>query len=127
MAFTIKSFEQIAAELAVTIAVATASTPAQKYARAQAALQVATAIQPIGQGNFSQSLAQIATIVTTKITDPGVVQLVNDLFNILNIFLAPLLVTEAAIPGMTSTIEGVANNVIAGITVIASQYPAPSA
>lgn len=124
MSFTIKPFEQVLAEIAVTIAVATASTPGAKDTRAQAALKAAAALQPIAAGNFSQSLAQLESLVTSS--DPGVTQLVQDIFAIANTFIGPLLVAETQAPGLAALIEGITTNVIAGVTAVASAYPAPT-
>jgi hypothetical protein len=124
---SIKPFEQVIAELGTTVAINSGTpTTAQKYSRAQVALAVAAGFTAASQGDAAALASQIETAVLTKVTDPGEVKLVTDLFNTGNTFLAPLGAAGTSIPLISATVQGVAANIAAGITAIASAYKAPA-
>jgi hypothetical protein len=120
---SIKPFEQILAEIGTTIGIdSAAKDPAGRYAAAQAALLVAAAFTAAASGDVSVLTTQLETTVLTKVTDPGQVKLVTDLFALGNTFLAPIAAASTAVPLITPVVQGIATNVAAGITAVASAY-----
>lgn len=127
MSLTIKPFEQVAAELATLAAIDIgASSAADKYARAQVALQVATAAQSLSSGDVATFSQTVQTAILAKVTDAGQQKVVTDLFGIANVFLLPAAQVDESIPLVSVGVAAIANNVAAGITAVASQYKAPA-
>lgn len=127
MSITLKTGGQLLVELATASGIAFgAKTAAQKYARAQVALQVAAGFQAASTGDLAGGLAEAQSAILSKVTDPGLAAFATDLFAIGNGQLTVLAQAETALPLLAETAEGVAANVAAGMTAIASKYPAPA-
>lgn len=123
MSLTIKPFEQILVEGATLAGINIgAKDAADKYARAQAALKVAGIATALATGDVAAVEAAAAGLITT--TDPGVAKFVTDLSALGNTLIQGAMVANAAIPLLSAGAELVATNVAAGITAVASQYPA---
>ena len=128
MSFTIKPFEQIIAEGATAAAIAIGSaTPAIKYAKAQAALQAASVFGSLAAGDIVGAASTLQALLASKVLDPGTAKLLSDLFTMGNTFLQADAAALAMFPGQTALAEGIATNIAAGITAVASTYPAPAA
>jgi len=126
MSLTIKPFEQIIVEGATLAGINIGATgPADKYARAQAALKVASIATALATGDVAAVEAAAEALIKTS--DPGVAKLVLDLSALGNTLIQGAMVMNAAVPLLSAGAELVATNVAAGITAVASQYPAPTA
>jgi hypothetical protein len=102
-----------------------AKSAADKYARAQAALQVAAIATALSTGDIGTVETQAQGLIKTS--DPGVAKFVSDLSGLANTLIQGAAVASAAIPLLSAGAELVATNIAAGITAIASTYPAPAA
>jgi hypothetical protein len=123
MTLTIKPFEQILVEGATLAGINIgASTAAVKYQRAQAALQVASIATALASGDIASVESAAAALIKTS--DPGVAKFISDLTSLSNTLIQGAMVLNAAVPLLSTGAELVATNVAAGITAIASQYPA---
>lgn len=123
MSLSIKPFEQILVEGATLAGINIgAKSAADKYARAQAALQVAGIATAMATGDVSAVEAAAASLIKTS--DPGIAKFVGDLTALGNTLIQGAMVANAAVPLLSAGAEIVAQNVAAGITAIASQYPA---
>ena len=128
MTLQIKSVAQLVVEGATLAAIDIGATsPAQKYARAQVALAVAAGFTALSSGDVTGAVEQIQTAVLSKVTDPGQVALANSLFNVGGIFISAAAAANGALPLLNATWQGVAGEIATGITAIASSYPAPAA
>jgi hypothetical protein len=126
MAITLKSVGQLLAEGATLAAIDIgASNAADKYARAQVALQVAAAFTSIAAGDLAGALATAQAALLAKVTDPGQVALIQGLFTIGNAQIQVVSQATTVIPLLSATAQGVAAEVAAGITAIASTYVTP--
>lgn len=123
MTLTIKPFEQILVEGTTLAGINIGATSAaQKYVRAQAAIKVAGIVSALATGDVASVEAAAASLITT--TDPGVAKFVTDLTALGNTLIQGAMVMNAAVPLLSVGAELVATNVAAGINAIASQYPA---
>lgn len=128
MSITLKSVGQLIVEGATVAAIDIgAANAAVKYERAQVALQVAAAFTALSSGDVSGALAQAQTALLSKVTDPGQVALIQGLFTIGNAQITVASQAATVIPLLSATAAGVASQIAAGITAIASTYPAPAA
>jgi hypothetical protein len=127
MSLSLIPVEQLAAEFLTAAAISVgASTPAVKYQRAQAALSVASVFQQAGQGNIAAA-SQALTTLASGISDPGLATAVQGLISVGQPFLSAEGAALAATPLLGITVEGALTNVAAGMTAVASKYPAPAA
>lgn len=128
MSITLKSVGQLFVEGATLAAIDIGATnAADKYARAQVALQVAASFTAISSGDLAGGLATAQAALLAKVTDPGQVALIQGLFTIGNAQITVLSQATSAIPLLNPTVQGVASEIAAGITAIASTYSAPAA
>lgn len=128
MSITLKSVGQLFVEGATLAAIDIGATnAADKYARAQVALQVAAGFTAISSGDLAGGLATAQAALLAKVTDPGQVALIQGLFTIGNAQITVLSQATSAIPLLNPTVQGVASEIAAGITAIASTYSAPAA
>jgi hypothetical protein len=128
MSLTLKSVGQYIVEAATVAAIDIGSkTPAEKYAKAQVALQVAAAFTSVSTGDLAGGLAEAQSAIFVKVTDPGQVALLQGLFAIGNAQITVASQAASIIPLLNATAQGVAAEVAAGITAVASTYPAPAA
>lgn len=126
MTLTIKPFEQILVEGATLAGINIgAKNAADKYARAQAALKVASIATALSSGDIASVTAAAQALIQTS--DPGVAKFVADLSGLGNTLIQGAMLANAAVPLLSLGAEMVATNVAAGITAIASQYSAPTA
>lgn len=128
MSITLKSVGQLMAEGATLAAIDIGAKDAtDKYNRAQVALQVGAAFTAIASGDVAGGLATAQGAILGKVTDPGQVALVQGLFAVGVQQLQVASLASSAIPLLNATVTGVATEVAAGITAIASAYKAPAA
>lgn len=128
MSITLKSVGQLLVEGATVAAIDIgASSAAQKYARAQVALQAAAVFASISSGDLAGGLATAQAALLAKVTDPGQVALLQGLFTIGNAQITVASQAASVVPLLNATAQGVASEIAAGITAIASTYPAPTA
>lgn len=97
-----------------------------KYNRAQVALHVAAAFQAVSQGDLVGGLAQAQTAIFANVTDPGQVALIQGLLTLGNAQLQVATQAASVVPLLGATAQGVASNIAAGISAVASAYPAPA-
>lgn len=125
---SIKTFGTLFAEGATLAAIDIgAKNPADKYARAQVALQVGAAIQALSTGDVTTALQTAETALLSKITDPGQVALVTNLASVGSTFIQAAAAANGMLPLVNATVQGAAAEVAAGITAIASTYKQPAA
>lgn len=99
------------------------SGDADKYARAQAALKVAGIASSLASGDLDGAQTQISAILLGT-ADPGVAGFVEDLSGVLN----PLLQAAATgAPLVKAGVQVAAQDIVNGITAVASRYPDPNA
>lgn len=123
MTFQLKSVGQLLVEAATVAAIDIgAKDAADKHNRAQAALNVAAVFQAVASGDLTSGLAQAQDALLSKVTDPGQAALVTALFNIAVPQLQVLSLVNGVIPLLNGTVQGVAGEIAAGITAIASAY-----
>lgn len=123
MSLSVKPFEQIIVELATLAAINIgAKDAADKYQRAQGALKVASLSTALATGDVATVEATLQGLIKTS--DPGVAKVVTDLSSIGNTLIQGAMVANVAIPLLSAGAELIAQNVAAGITAVASQYPA---
>jgi hypothetical protein len=126
--FTLKSVGQLIVEGATLAGIDVgAKDAADKYNRAQVALQVAAGFQSASQGDLAGGLAQAQAAILGKVTDPGQIALIQGLFTIGNAQIQVVSQATTAIPLLSATTQGVFAEISAGITAIASTYSAPKA
>ena len=128
MSITLKSGGQLIVEGATLLGIDIgAKNAADKYDRAQVALHVAAGFQAASQGDLAGGLAQAQAAILAKVTDPGQVALVQGLFTIGNAQIQVASQATTVVPLLNATAQGVAAEIAAGITSIASAYAAPAA
>lgn len=128
MSLTIKPFEQIVAEFDTLIAIHLgAKNAADLSARAAVALQVAGIFSALGSGNVTTAQTVLQTLVTSVTKDPGTQQFVGDALQLGATLLQTQLAINAAVPLLGAAAQAVAANIAAGMTAIASLYPAAAA
>lgn len=127
MSLSLKSFGTLFAEGATLAAIDIgAKNPADKFARAQVALQVAGIVQSLSTGDVATALQTAETALLSKITDPGQAALVQSLASVGSTFIQAAAVANSALPLVNATVQGAAQEVAAGITAIASTYKTPA-
>jgi hypothetical protein len=120
---SLKSFGTLFAEATTLAGIDIgAKDAADKYARAQVALQVAGILQSLSTGDVVTALATAESTLLTKITDPGQAALAQNLASVGSTFIMAAAQANSALPLVNPTIQGAAAEVTAGITVIASTY-----
>ncbi|MDE2098632.1 MAG: hypothetical protein KGL39_15365 [Patescibacteria group bacterium] len=121
----IKTFGVLFAQLATTAAIDIgAKDAADKYARAQVALQVASSLQSLSTGDVTGALAQAQAALLSKVTDPGQAVLVTTLFATGDTFIQAASVANGLLPLVNATWQGAAAEAATGITNVASAYKA---
>lgn len=124
---SLKTFGTLFAEGATLAAIDIgAKDAADKYARAQVALQVAAAIQSLSTGDVATALQTASTGLLSKITDPGQAILVTNLASVGSTFIQAAAFANGALPLVNATVQGAAAEIAAGMTTIASTYKAPA-
>lgn len=124
MSLSIVPVEQLTAEFLTVAAIDVGAKDAPtKYARAQAALAVASAFSSAAQGNVAAA-SQLLTNLAASIKDPGLAAAVQGLVSVGQPFLSAEGALLAATPVLAGTIEGALTNIAAGMTAVASKYPA---
>lgn len=120
---SLKSFGTLFAEGATLAAIDIgAKDAADKYARAQVALQVGGAIQSLSTGDVATALQTAETALLSKITDPGQVALVTNLAGVASTFIQAAAQANGALPLVNATVQGAAAEIASGVTTIASAY-----
>lgn len=128
MSLTIKPFEQIVAEFDTLVAIHLgAKTAADLSARAAIALQVASIFGALGTGDVTGAQGAIQTLVTSATTDAGTQQFIGDALQLGSTLLQTQLAINSAVPILGAAAQAIAANIAAGMTAIASKYPAPAA
>jgi len=126
-AISLLSVGQLLVESATLAAIDIGAKDAtEKYNRATVALQVAAAFQAVQAGDLAGGLAEAQAALLSKITDPGQILLIQGLFTIGNAQIQIASQAASAIPLLNATVEGVAGEIAAGITAIASSYKNPA-
>jgi hypothetical protein len=128
MSLTIRPFEQSIAELGTLIGIHIgAKNAAAVAARAQAALQVSAALSAASSGDLSTAQTELAGVVSSASSDPGVKQFLGDLTSQASSLLQFNLQLGAEVPILGTAAQAIFGQAAAGIKAIASQYPAPPA
>lgn len=123
----IKSLPQLVIEGATLAAIDLgAKDDAEKYSRAQVALAVAGIFTSLSSGDVATAVTTASESLLSKIKDPGQVALVTNLANAGSVFIQAASLADGALPLLNATWQGLAGEIAAGVTAIASAYK-PSA
>jgi hypothetical protein len=128
VSLTIKPFEQSIAELGTLIGIHIgAKNAAEVAARAQGALKVASALSAASTGDIATAQSELAALVSSASSDPGVKQFLGDIASQASSLLQFNLQLEADVPVFGTAAQAVFAQAAAGIQAIASKYPTPAA
>lgn len=120
---SLKPIAQLGAEVSTLLAIKFigAKDAASITAKAKAALVVAGILQAASTGSITSVGGQISALILAPGQDPGVSQVVNDLWD----YAGPFLSVEAEVAGTTlggKTVEAVIGEIATGMIAIAAVY-----